>query len=244
MKNKEKLLIDSKKCTKCGHALSEGSKFCSECGESTSKKCSNCDNILEKDSKVCDECGYNSTMEESFKFYMKEFKKILNEQTSPSEFEFNPDQDPRNAQQITKKKTPIGSLPQGSVVRVNRGKNESENYTYSTKDKTLNKSSVVDMDSLKDGDKINVVADEGRKKISKKKKPNPWAICTATVGREDKEKYERCVMDIKGYKSKKKKSIDEELQKLEEYIERIITDSEVNPKIKKGKFKEFVSKLK
>ena len=26
---------------------------------------------------------------------------------------------------------------------------------------------------------------------------NPWAICTASVGREDKEKYERCVMGVK-----------------------------------------------
>ena len=29
------------------------------------------------------------------------------------------------------------------------------------------------------------------------KKNNPWAICTASVGREDKEKYERCVQDVK-----------------------------------------------
>lgn len=206
MKNKEKLLIDSKKCSNCGNSLSEGSKFCSECGHSTNKKCSNCESIMEKDSTICDECGYNSTMEESFKIYMKEFKKILNEQqTNPKEFEYNPKQDPRNAQQISTKKTPITSLPVGSVVKV--------------------------------------TADEGRKRKIKKAK-NPWAICTATVGRKDKEKYERCVMDIKGSKSKKKKTIDEELQRLEEYIERIITDSEINPKIKKGKFKEFVSKLK
>jgi hypothetical protein len=29
------------------------------------------------------------------------------------------------------------------------------------------------------------------------KKKNPWAICTASVGREDKDKYESCVMDVK-----------------------------------------------
>lgn len=28
-------------------------------------------------------------------------------------------------------------------------------------------------------------------------KDNPWAICTASVGREDKDKYEACVMDVK-----------------------------------------------
>ena len=26
---------------------------------------------------------------------------------------------------------------------------------------------------------------------------NPWAICTDSVGREDKEKYERCVKSVK-----------------------------------------------
>jgi hypothetical protein len=30
-----------------------------------------------------------------------------------------------------------------------------------------------------------------------KTKKNPWAICTASVGREDKDKYEKCVMDVK-----------------------------------------------
>jgi hypothetical protein len=31
----------------------------------------------------------------------------------------------------------------------------------------------------------------------KKSKYNPWAICTSSVGREDKEKFERCVKDVK-----------------------------------------------
>ena len=26
---------------------------------------------------------------------------------------------------------------------------------------------------------------------------NPWAICTDSVGREDKEKYEKCVKSVK-----------------------------------------------
>jgi len=28
-------------------------------------------------------------------------------------------------------------------------------------------------------------------------KNNPWAICTASVGRENKEEYEKCVMGVK-----------------------------------------------
>jgi hypothetical protein len=35
-------------------------------------------------------------------------------------------------------------------------------------------------------------------------KVNPWAVCTSKVGQENKEKYERCVLDVKkssgGYK--------------------------------------------
>jgi hypothetical protein len=38
-------------------------------------------------------------------------------------------------------------------------------------------------------------------------KDNPWAICTASVGREDKKKYEACVRDVK-----KEKGIKEELK--------------------------------
>ena len=30
-----------------------------------------------------------------------------------------------------------------------------------------------------------------------KRKPNPWAVCTAQVGRKDPAKYERCVMKVK-----------------------------------------------
>lgn len=81
-------------------------------------------------------------------------------------------------------------------------------------------------------------ADEGKKK-KKEYKYNPWAVCTASVGRGDKQKYEKCVKDVK-----KQQEMEEGLQKLKEYIERIITDSEVNPKIKKGNFKQFISKLK
>ena len=29
---------------------------------------------------------------------------------------------------------------------------------------------------------------------------NPWAICTAKVGRSDKDKYENCVLSVKGEK--------------------------------------------
>ena len=28
-------------------------------------------------------------------------------------------------------------------------------------------------------------------------KANPWAICTTSVGRKNKDKYEKCVKDVK-----------------------------------------------
>lgn len=33
--------------------------------------------------------------------------------------------------------------------------------------------------------------------------PNPWAVCTDRVGREDKEKYESCVKQVKEEATKK-----------------------------------------
>lgn len=45
---------------------------------------------------------------------------------------------------------------------------------------------------------------------AKDSKNNPWAICTASVGREDKKKYESCVKDVK-----KEKGIKEEITEAE-----------------------------
>ena len=43
------------------------------------------------------------------------------------------------------------------------------------------------------------------RKKTKEWNPNPWAVCTKSVGREDADKYERCVMDVKGNQKDKKK---------------------------------------
>lgn len=54
-------------------------------------------------------------------------------------------------------------------------------------------------DDLDDPNEKNVVgAVESIEETKKKKsKYNPWAICTSSVGRKDKKKYEKCVMDVK-----------------------------------------------
>ena len=55
-----------------------------------------------------------------------------------------------------------------------------------------------------------------------KKKNNPWAICTASVGREDKAKYEACVMDVK-----KKMGMDESMYE-EAYMDEVeMTEAEM-----------------
>lgn len=56
---------------------------------------------------------------------------------------------------------------------------------------------------------------------AKKAKGNPWAICTSSVGREDKAKYEKCVKDIK-----KKEGIEESITEAD-YEEEGTTLSEV-----------------
>jgi hypothetical protein len=61
-----------------------------------------------------------------------------------------------------------------------------------------------------------------------KKAKNPWAICTASVGRDNKEKYEKCVMDIK-----KKEGIDEN-----------ITESEFNEDVTLSEVEEAVENMK
>jgi len=77
---------------------------------------------------------------------------------------------------------------------------------------------------------------EGKKKTPKKKY-NPWAICTAQVGRKDKKKYERCVMDVK-------KSIKEGKDPVNLFLEKKIVsllERHLQPKISKKEFLEMIS---
>ena len=53
---------------------------------------------------------------------------------------------------------------------------------------------------------------ESFKKLAKSKYPkeetepyNPWAVCTQSVGREDKDRYERCVHHLKDQNKKDNK---------------------------------------
>jgi hypothetical protein len=75
------------------------------------------------------------------------------------------------------------------------------------------------------------------KKKGRKKKYNPWAICTSSVGRKDKKKYERCVMDVK-------KSIKEGKDPVNLFLEEKIVsllEKHVQPKISKKDFLQMIS---
>ena len=84
---------------------------------------------------------------------------------------------------------------------------------------------------------VSVEETNEAKKKTGKKKYNPFAICTASVGRKDKKKYERCVMDAK-------KSIKEGKNPVNLFLEEKIVSliqKHIQPKITKGEFLQMIS---
>lgn len=74
-----------------------------------------------------------------------------------------------------------------------------------------------------------------------KKKNNPWAICTASVGREDKAKYEACVMDVK-----KKMGMDESMYEeayMDEEVEMTEYEKAIDEMLAKEELKGGQKKL-
>ena len=71
--------------------------------------------------------------------------------------------------------------------------------THRTMDDDDHKDCVKERKSAEsDGSGIEKSADETDKSAAEEKaKDNPWAICTDSVGREDKDEYEDCVMAVK-----------------------------------------------
>jgi hypothetical protein len=75
---------------------------------------------------------------------------------------------------------------------------------------------------------------------NKNKKYNPWAVCTASVGRKNKKKYEDCVMGVKK-KLKEGKNPYEYLieSKMEEIVE-----NNLSPKMTKGEIMSIIAEKK
>lgn len=74
---------------------------------------------------------------------------------------------------------------------------------------------------------------------------NPWAVCTASTGRSDKDKYERCVMDVKKKEGMHEKTevVDEKSvsKKQQRFMGQVyalqtghIEPKDINPKFRKG----------
>lgn len=89
------------------------------------------------------------------------------------------------------------NVSQSDTEMINKLKSEKKPFQVYEKeieeDDTLNV--VNDPDATEDGmGMFETEIGEGKKK---KSKYNPFAICTSSVGRKDKDKFERCVKDVK-----------------------------------------------
>jgi hypothetical protein len=89
------------------------------------------------------------------------------------------------------------NVSQSDTEMINKLKSEKKPFQVYEKeieeDDTLDV--VNDPDATKDGmGMFETEIGEGKKK---KSKYNPFAICTSSVGRKDKDKFERCVKDVK-----------------------------------------------
>ena len=78
---------------------------------------------------------------------------------------------------------------------------------------------------------------EGKKK---KKKYNPWAVCTASVGRKNKKKFEDCVM---GVKKKLKEGRNPYEYLIESKMEEIV-ENNLSPKMTKGEIMSIIAEKK
>ena len=84
---------------------------------------------------------------------------------------------------------------------------------------------------------VSVELDEGKKK---KKKYNPWAVCTSSVGRKNKKKFEDCVM---GVKKKLKEGRNPYEYLIESKMEEIV-ENNLSPKMTKGEIMSIIAEKK
>jgi hypothetical protein len=123
--------------------------------------------------------------------------------------------------------------------KLNEGKKEAKEATttYSA-DEKIPAGKVDPKNVTKNSDgSVSVEETNEAKKKTGKKKYNPFAICSASVGRKDKKKYERCVMGIK-------ESIKEGKDPVNLFLEEKILsllEKHIQPKITKGEFLQMIS---
>ena len=107
---------------------------------------------------------------------------------------------------------------------------------YQPKKNPADAKAVQDM-IAKANPNASVELDETKKK---KKKYNPWAVCTASVGRENKKKYEDCVM---GVKEKIKEGRNPYEYLIESKMEEIV-ENNLSPKMTKGELLRIIAEKK
>ena len=123
--------------------------------------------------------------------------------------------------------------------KLNEGKKEAKEATTTySPDEKIPAGKVDPKKITKNSDgSVSVEETNEAKKKRKSKKYNPWAICTTSVGRKDKKKYERCVMDVK-------ESIKEGKDPINLFLENKIVsllEKHVQPKITKKEFLQMIS---
>jgi hypothetical protein len=123
--------------------------------------------------------------------------------------------------------------------KLNEGKKEPKEATTTySPDEKIPAGKVDPKNITKNSDgSVSVEETNESKKKGTKKKYNPFAICTASVGRKDKKKYERCVMGIK-------ESIKEGKDPVNLFLEEKILsllEKHIQPKITKGEFLQMIS---
>ena len=118
------------------------------------------------------------------------------------------------------------------------------NVKVSDMESLLKKAPLVKKETNKPLDTKNVkpseITGEVKEGKKKKKKYNPWAVCTASVGRKDKKKYEDCVM---GVKKKLKEGKDPYEYIIESKMEEIV-ENHLSPKISKKELIQIIQEKK
>jgi hypothetical protein len=131
------------------------------------------------------------------------------------------------------KLTDTDKLPQGTTVADAKKIVAKPELT-----KTNKVDNNFDMGKVKNFKDVSDEVTEGKKKS--KKKANPWAICTASIGRKDKKKYEDCVMSVKKNIKEGKNPYEFIIEsKMEEIIE-----NHLSPRITKSELMKIIQEKK
>lgn len=143
---------------------------------------------------------------------------------------------------LLNKKTPeeksnLQFNPDGTVVSKSETKEAITKTVYQPRKNPADAKAIQDM-VTKANPNVSVELDERKK--TKKKKYNPWAVCTASVGRKNKKKFEDCVM---GVKKKLKEGRNPYEYLIESKMEEIV-ENNLSPKMTKGEIMSIIAEKK